>query len=72
MLGSICPSFFLLPLAREELLGVPVYESWEAQRKLATGRLTNGPLAHLGTGWIFGVWYSHLYVEPYHQVTGCC
>jgi hypothetical protein len=28
--------------------------------------------SHLGTGWVLGVQYAHLYVEPYHQVTGCC
>ena len=33
MLGSICPSFFLLPLARGEHLGVQVYEDWETLRK---------------------------------------
>jgi hypothetical protein len=33
VLGSIHSFFFLLPLAREELLGAPVYKNWEAQRK---------------------------------------
>jgi hypothetical protein len=33
VLGSIRSSFFMLPLPRGELLGVPVCESWEAQRK---------------------------------------
>jgi hypothetical protein len=33
VLGSIRPSFFLLPLARGDLLGAPVYESWKAKRK---------------------------------------
>ena len=31
--GSICPSFFLIPLAKGEYLGVQVYEDWETQRK---------------------------------------
>jgi hypothetical protein len=41
VLGSICPSFFLLPLARGELLGVPIYESWEAKRKCPALQIGN-------------------------------
>jgi hypothetical protein len=33
VLGSIHPSFFLVPLAQGNLLGASVCESWEAQRK---------------------------------------
>lgn len=49
LLGSIRPSFFLLPLARGKHLGIQLYEGRGTQmettclNRLATGRMTSGP-----------------------------
>ena len=76
VLGLIYPSFFLLPFARGESLGVQVYEYWENQTKWHALQIGNwkddkAPLSiypllwcsHLGRGQILWIPYSHLYVK---------
>ena len=41
VLGSIHPSFFLLPLARVEHLGVLLYVDWETQKKRHALKIDN-------------------------------
>lgn len=41
VLGTICPSFFLLPLTRGEYPGIPIYENRGGQREGCTLQIGN-------------------------------
>uniref|UniRef100_A0A8D1CNF4 Uncharacterized protein n=2 Tax=Sus scrofa TaxID=9823 RepID=A0A8D1CNF4_PIG len=84
VLGTIRPSFFLLPLSLGEKLGVPIYRAQGAQRDrraLQIGDWKDDKMAprknnsilwacHLSRGWLLGISHPCLYAEVHYQTTG--